>query len=84
MIGYGVKRQLCDIKEIAAISIVLGILTYYVGVILPLQQNIVMVIQILLYISSYMMITNIFKLESADVYKNLVSNILYKKLKKWN
>lgn len=84
MIGYGVKSQLCDIKEIAAISIVLGILTYYVGVILPLQQNIVMVIQILLYISSYMMITNIFKLESADVYKNLVSNILYKKLKKWN
>lgn len=80
MIGYGVKRQLCDIKEIVAIAIALGVLIYFVGQILPLQQYIVMFIQILLFVSLYLLITSMLKFESAKVYQNVLFNLFICKL----
>lgn len=84
MIGYGVRSQICDIKEIIAITLIIGAFVYFIGLLLPLQQYVLMIVQVLLFVSLYLYITNRLKLEGSNVYREIMSKFLSNRCNIWN
>lgn len=78
LIKYGLFQQIKDIIPTFLIALLLSVLTYYISYIVMWHPFIVMVIQVILYIGSYLLITKVMRFEAYYIF----SDVLLKKLKK--
>lgn len=78
LIEYGFKLQLADIINILGLSIGVSIVAYLIGLYFPINENVMMVIQVLVYSITYVTISKLFRFEGYYVYKGITINLLKK------
>lgn len=78
LLGYGIVNQVSDVKGIFALAFGIGLIFFILGSYLPLHQYVVMIIQIVLYVCSYLLISNLLKIDGYSVYKGVVADIIKK------
>ncbi len=82
LLGYGIVNQVSDVKSIFALAFGIGLFFSFLGSYLPFHQYVVMIIQILVYVLSYLWISKLLKIEGfylyRDVIKRNISNKLWK------
>ena len=78
LIEYGLKLQLIDIMNMLFLSIGAGFVVYIVGLHIPINQNVMMVIQVLLFLIIYITVSKFFKFEGYYVYKGIAIDLLRK------
>jgi len=81
IINYGYIEQLSDIMHPLAISIVMGVLTYMVTF-LDLPMYIMLIVQIIVGITSYILISKMTGLGSYSLIKYYFREVLNKKFHK--
>lgn len=79
LIGYGIKQQIMDIWKILALASILGVFTYILIYLIPLNSIIVMFIQILVFIVLYLFLAHLLQIDGAIIYKEVITNFLNKK-----
>lgn len=77
LINYGILLQLKDVWPYFFTSILLAGLCYLIKTVMPINQYVVMLIQVVFYVGFYILIANKFNLEGYDTYKN----VLFSKIK---
>ena len=82
LLGYGIVNQVSDVKGIYAVAFSIGLLLYILGIYIPLHQYVVMIIQIVVYVFSYLWISKLFKIEGYFLYRDIINRYINKKL--WN
>lgn len=80
--SYGLMEQFKDIFPYFLIAILLAGLCYLIQMLLPFHEYFVMVIQVVMYVSLYILLSKWFNIEGYDTYKNVLLSKL--KLNKRN
>lgn len=71
-IGYAFHKQLLDILPFILISIIIGIAVYYLGSLLPWNLFVVAILELILCIALYLLVSKAFKI---DAYHYLLDSI---------
>jgi teichuronic acid exporter len=79
-VGYGVFKQLKDILPTFILSVTLGFFTYFVFKNIAVDSLLSIVLQSVLFGSTYLFLSYMFKFEAFTIYFNIIKN----KLKKQN
>lgn len=79
LINYGVFRQLGDVGTCLALAIFSGALTYILGTILPYHVYLTMLIQIIVFVSLYLLTAKLLKMEELATYLGVFSAIIHRK-----
>lgn len=79
LINYGIFRQLWDVLPCFLAAATAGALTYGLGQILSLNIYIVMLIQIIVYVLLYLLISKLLKIEGLQTYTDILTNLLHRK-----
>ncbi len=79
LINYGLFKQLGDTGACLLLAVVVGILTYGIGMLLHFHPYVTMLIQIILYSCLYLAIAKILKMEELTTYINIFSNLIHRK-----
>lgn len=80
LLNYGLKEQIVDILPSFLLSILMGILVFIVGK-LEINIFILLLLQVIVGVVSYLLLASIFKLEVFDYLFNLISKKNYNKKK---
>lgn len=78
LINYPIKEQIKDILPSFIISMLMGTIVYYIGIILPLNNIIVLIIQILMGIIIYILVNKVIKNEELSTIVNLLKDFFNK------
>jgi len=78
IINYGYIEQIMDILPSIAISIVMGIISYYVSFI-NMNVILLLIVQILLGILVYVVLSKVFKIEGFEMVKRFIKNRISEK-----
>lgn len=78
LINYPVKEQLKDIIPSFVISAVMGLIVYLSGMILHLNNIIILIIQVTIGIIIYVLLNKIIKSEELATITNLLKNLLHR------
>lgn len=78
LINYGIFKQIRDIGLCYVVAAAIGVITYFVGNLLPVHDYIVMAIQIILYIALYWSASVLFKFEGYNTYVDIIKSKLKK------
>lgn len=76
LIGYGVYQQIKDVGGNLLVAIIAGFIAHLAGLILPLNQFVVMFIQVAIYLSIYIGISLLVKLDGFFTYKDIVTDYI--------
>ena len=79
LINYGIFRQLGDVGICLILALLTGVVTYLLGLILPINIYLIMLIQIIVYIILYLVLAKLLKMEELNTYMGIVANILHRK-----
>lgn len=79
LINYGIFRQLGDVGVCLILAIITGVLTYLLGLILPINIYIIMIIQIVVYLSIYILTAKLLKMEELDTFFGIVTKLVHRK-----
>ena len=79
LINYGVFRQLGDFGPVLLLALVVGALTYALGLILPCHIYLNMLIQIVIYLSLYILISKLLKMEELSTYLGIFAKVIHRK-----
>ena len=79
LINYGIFRQLGDFGSILILALIVGALTYVLGLILPCHIYLTMLIQIVLYLGLYILIAKLLKMEELNTYLAIFAKIIHRK-----
>ena len=79
LIGYGVKQQILDIWKTLALAGSIGIATFLLVYLIPLNSFIVMFIQIPIFVVLYLYLSQLLQIDGANVYKEVITNFLGKR-----
>lgn len=83
LIDYGIFAQIKDVGGTYILSIIVGIITYYSFMFLPINNHIVILFaQIILYSSLFLSLSYLFKIEGFFTYKEVLEDFLQKRRKK--
>ena len=74
LLGYGVNDQLKDVGGNLILSIVIGVIVYLFGMFLPINQYVLLVIQIVLYGALFLFISKWFNLPGYRTYYSIIMN----------
>lgn len=74
LINYGLLEHIKDISRIMIIAAIMGILVYYIGIVLPYNDLIVVTIQVITGIAIYTSLSFIFKLEQVKYILDYIKN----------
>lgn len=78
LINCGFFRQIGDVLPTFGVALVIAVLTYCISFI-PLHAYIIMVIQSIVYMALYLIVTKLLKFEAFDVYYEVLVNKFLKK-----
>lgn len=78
LINYPIKEQLKDIIPTFIISGVMGLIVYFIGMILYLNNIIILVIQVAIGIIVYVLLNRIMKSEELATITNLLKNLQHR------
>ena len=79
LINYGIFRQLGDVGVCLILALFTGVVTYLLGLILPINIYLIMLIQIVVYIILYLVLAKLLKMEELNTYMGIVANIIHRK-----
>lgn len=79
LINYGLVRQLYDTGGCFLLSVVAGVLTYLLGMVLPVHPYLIMLIQVIVYALIYLLTAKWLKMEGFQTYSEIFSNMLHRK-----
>lgn len=79
LINYGLIKQLRDTIGCFLLAAIVGAVTYGIGTLLPGHPSLVMLIQILMYASLYLLIAKALKMEEFQTYYDIVTNMFHRK-----
>ncbi len=79
LINYGLFKQIKDIGLCYLTAAAIGAGVYYIGILIPLHQYLVMAIQVVLFVALFWLCSILFKMEGYKTYKEIISN----KIKDW-
>lgn len=79
LIKYSIKEQLKDIYPSFFISIIMGIIVYFVGITLPFNNIIILLIQIILGMLIYVFASNQIKSEELNIMIDLIRRLKHRK-----
>lgn len=80
LINYSIKEQVKDLFPIISISTLMGILVYLIGIVLPFNNMISLIIQIIIGITMYILQGKIIKSEELNMMLELLIK-LFKRIK---
>ncbi len=72
LIGYGILAQIKDVGIYYLTSILVGVGTYLLGQVIPINQYLLMCIQIALYTAIYLLISHLCHFEAYQTYKEIL------------
>lgn len=78
IINYGLFKQLGDVFPIFAVSILTGSLTYCIGLILNINIFAMMFIQLIFFVTLYLILSRFLKIESYRLYMDIILKLLKK------
>lgn len=78
-INYGLFRQIGDVGLCLLLALVIGALTYGLGLLLHCHPYLIMLLQIILYLGLYVAVAKMLKMEELDTYVGIISNIVHRK-----
>ena len=79
LINYGLFRQIGDVGLCLLLALVIGALTYGLGLLLHCHPYLIMLLQIILYLGLYVAVAKMLKMEELDTYVGIISNIVHRK-----
>ena len=79
LVNYGIFRQLSDVGVCLILALLTGVLTYLLGLILPINIYLIMIIQVVVYLIIYLLTAKLLKMEELNTYVGIVSNIIHRK-----
>ena len=79
LINYGVFRQLGDFGPVLILALIVGALTYALGLILPCHIYLTMLIQIILYFGLYILLAKLLKMEELNTYLGIFAKVIHRK-----
>lgn len=79
LINYGLFRQLGDIGLCLLLAVVVGVLTYGLGLLLPCHPYLTMLIQIIFYTCLYIVLAKTLKMDELATYMNIFTNLIHRK-----
>jgi O-antigen/teichoic acid export membrane protein len=79
LINYGVFRQLGDFGPVLILALVVGALTYALGLTLPCHIYLTMLIQIILYLGLYILLAKLLKMEELNTYLGIFAKVIHRK-----
>ena len=77
LIGYGIWDQMKDVGVYYLTSLLIGAGVYFLGEMLPINQYLLMVIQVVVFCGLYLLISHIGRFEGYQTYKGIL-------LDRWN
>lgn len=75
LLGYGIPQQLRDIGGNFLVALVTGVLAYLLGIFFPINQYVMLVIQILFYAAVFMGLSKLFNLRAYKTYMEVLRSI---------
>lgn len=78
LLGYGIIRQWKDIGGNFLVALTAGAITYLMGIFIPINQYVMLVIQILLYGGIFLSLSKLFKLPGYKTYIDVIKNKIKK------
>jgi len=78
LIQYGIFKQIKDIGLCYLVAAAVGVITYYIGTLIPAHAYIVMAVQILVYVALYWGASLLFKFEGYNTYMDILKSKLKK------
>jgi len=82
LIGYGFWKQIKDVIGSYLLTAVAGIIAYFALHATPLNENLIMIIQIIIFSLIYIGASALFKMEGYLTYKEILINVVKSKFKK--
>ena len=79
LINYGIFRQLGDVGIFLLLAVFSGIITYGIGRLMPCHIYLIMLIQILLYPSVYLLFAKLLKMEELAIYTGIITKSFHRK-----
>lgn len=78
LIQYGIFKQIKDIGLCYLVAAAVGVITYYIGTLIPAHAYIVMAVQIIVYAVLYWGASILFKFEGYKTYMDIIKSKLKK------
>jgi len=79
LIKYSIKEQLKDMYPSFFSSTIMGVIVYFIGITLPFNNIIILLIQVILGALIYILISKIIKSEELSMMMNLIIRLKHKK-----
>lgn len=67
LINYGFYKQIKDVVGSLSLAVIFGVLVYWIGTLLPFNQYIVMLLQIIVYVALYIVVSHLLKLKAYSL-----------------
>lgn len=80
LLNYGMIKQFKDIGKILSIAILSGLVTYALGQFLDVHYIIELSLQLMLYVTLYIGISHVLKVEAYSIYKNIITERIKAKM----
>lgn len=74
--GYTLGRQLYELLPILLVTFISCVLTYILGRVISWHYVITMIVQIIVFFISYIVFSNIFRIQAFNIYKQILSDAL--------
>lgn len=84
LINYGIIDQIKDVGFCYLLSTMLAALLFYLGSFLPINEYLLMSIQIILYLGLYLLFSVVSKMEGYTIYKEILISKLKRKVSDHN
>lgn len=72
LIGYGIKEQMKDVYPYIVLSALLVLICFLLKHLLPVSQIVVMVIQVIVFVSLYIVLSGLFHIDGYQTYKSIL------------
>ena len=78
LLGYGIASQLKDIGGNFLAAAVVGVIVYCFGALIPMNQYLMLCLQVLLYVVIYLFLSIVFKLDGYNTYWDVLKTRIKK------
>jgi len=79
LINYGIFRQLGDVGIFLMVAVFAGAVSFGIGRILPCHPYLIMIIQLLIYPTVYLLIAKLLKMEELEIYTDIITKSIHRK-----
>lgn len=79
LLNYGMWMQLKDVLDSLLLSIIVGAAVFFLGRFLPWHPYLVMIVQIVVYVGLYWIVSKLLKLEGYSTYREVFKKLIIRK-----